>query len=196
MMNNKIINVLMFATGAAVGSVVTWKVLKTKYEQIAQEEINSVKEVYSVRREESEVIEDNSDDEEGDTRVTKEKPSLSEYAAKLEEYKYAHEEAKKGESEQMSFDKPYVISPDEFDENGYETETLYYYTDGVLADELDNVIEDADELIGLDSLNTFGQYEDDSVFVRNDELETDYEILKDCRKYSDVAVKYLHPTED
>ena len=46
-MNCKFINVLMFAAGAAIGSAVTWKVVKTKYERIAQEEIESVKEAYA-----------------------------------------------------------------------------------------------------------------------------------------------------
>lgn len=39
--------ILMFAVGAAVGSAVTWKFVKTKYEQIAQEEIDSVKDEYA-----------------------------------------------------------------------------------------------------------------------------------------------------
>ena len=30
-------NIVIFAVGAAIGSAVTWKLLKTKYEQIAQE---------------------------------------------------------------------------------------------------------------------------------------------------------------
>ena len=46
-MNNKIINVVLFTAGAAIGSVVTWTFIKKKYEQIAQEEIDSVKEEYS-----------------------------------------------------------------------------------------------------------------------------------------------------
>ena len=47
----------------------------------------------------------------------------------------------------------------------------------------DDQIED---LIGEDSLSHFGEYEDDSVFVRNDRLRTDYEILADTRRYGDV----------
>ena len=40
-------NTIIFAVGALVGSAVTWKLLKTKYEQIANEEIASVKETYA-----------------------------------------------------------------------------------------------------------------------------------------------------
>lgn len=46
-MNKKLLSVLMFAVGAAIGSAVTWKVIKTKYEQIADEEIESVREEYA-----------------------------------------------------------------------------------------------------------------------------------------------------
>lgn len=45
-MNKTLCNVLLVTVGAAIGSLVAWKVVKTKYEQIAQEEIDSVKEEY------------------------------------------------------------------------------------------------------------------------------------------------------
>ena len=35
-------------------------------------------------------------------------------------------------------------------------------------------------------MSHFGEYEDDSVFVRNDDRKCDYEILMDQRLYSDV----------
>ena len=84
--------------------------------------------------------------------------------------------------------RPYVISPDEFDENGYQTVSLTYYADGVVEDDFYDVWDDdeIEEKIGRDSLNHFGEYEEDSVFVRNDDNETDYEILRDPRNYSDV----------
>lgn len=46
-MNKTLFGVIAFAAGAAIGSVVTWKVVKTKYEQIADEEIQSVREEYT-----------------------------------------------------------------------------------------------------------------------------------------------------
>ena len=83
---------------------------------------------------------------------------------------------------------PYVISPDEFGGvEEYEKISLSYYADGILADDDDEVMENADEIVGLDSLTHFGEYEDDSVFVRNDVMKCDYEILLDHRNYKDVA---------
>lgn len=92
--------------------------------------------------------------------------------------------------------KPYVISPDEFGEfEDYERISLSYYADQILADEDDEKVEDVDNVVGLESLAHFGEYEDDSVFVRNDRLKCDYEILLDQRTYSDVIKQRPHQTE-
>ena len=45
-MSKSMVNILIFAAGAAVGSLATWKFVETKYKRIAQEEIDSVKEVF------------------------------------------------------------------------------------------------------------------------------------------------------
>ena len=39
--------ILIFAAGVAIGSAVTWKLIKDKYKKLADEEIASVKEVWS-----------------------------------------------------------------------------------------------------------------------------------------------------
>ena len=44
---NKTVNFMIFVVGAAVGSIVTWRYIDKKYEQIAQEEIDSVNEVFA-----------------------------------------------------------------------------------------------------------------------------------------------------
>ena len=87
-------------------------------------------------------------------------------------------------------DKPYIITPEEFSDSDYNTETLSYWADGVVTD-IDNerlTDDQIEDLIGEDSLSHFGEYEDDSVFVRNDRLRTDYEILADTRRYGEVYV--------
>ena len=181
---SKFSNVVVFVVGAAVGSAVTWKLLKTKYEQIAQEEIDSVKEAFSKRftPEDS-----NGPQESGESQMT-----LNEYSEKLKEMKYANdlamaEKEKKGVIVDMNKSEPYVISPEEFGElDDYDAISLNYYADGVLTDDWDNVIEDVDDMVGLDSLNHFGEYEDDSVFVRNERDKADYEILLDTRNFADI----------
>jgi len=65
-----------------------------------------------------------------------------------------------------------------------------------LTDEGYEVIEDADEAVGEESLDHFGEFEDDSVFVRNDLMRCDYEILQDNRTYAEVLKTIPHPTEE
>ena len=69
--------------------------------------------------------------------------------------------------------------------------TLLYYKDHVLTDEDNNIIEDIDDVIGFDSLTRFGEFEDDTVYVRNDKYRVDYEVINDPeRTFSDVFNVY------
>ena len=45
-MNNKITCAIAFILGAGVGSVVAWQLLKTKYEQILDDELEAMEEYY------------------------------------------------------------------------------------------------------------------------------------------------------
>lgn len=175
--------VFIFAAGAVIGSAVTWKLLKDKYAKIAQEEIDSVKEVFSKKKNGPNTIDGVIETKEVKTET------LQSFKDKVQELGYTNysDISKDEEGGSDMIDKPYVIEPEEFGENDYETVSLTYYADGVLADDRDNVVEDVESMVGVESLNHFGEYEDDSVFVRNDRLETDYEILMDLRKFSEVV---------
>ena len=180
-MNSSIKNLFIFAVGAAIGSAVTWKLVKDKYESLANEEIASAYEHMKHSKNIPLFSDDNSEDSETDSHVTLDK--LREYKAIVDKYAAALVE-----EEVNDVEKPYVIKPEEFgDILEYESISLTYYADGVLTDEYDEVIDDVDETVGEESLATFGKYEDSAVFVRNDARKTDYEILLDLRNYSDVV---------
>lgn len=206
-MNTKFINVLMFATGAAIGSVVTWKVVKTKYERIAQEEIDSVKERFSLKYEHTgpaiAEVESVEVTEEGVKATAKwkpyQKPDLFEYAKILSEEGYTkYSEStveEKGGSNSAS--RPYLILPTEFGEmDGYDTISLCWYEDGILADDRGIVIEEVDELIGLDNLKRFGVHEEDAIHVRNDERREDYEVLLSLKEYYNNTFTSLADVDD
>ena len=208
-MNSTLKGVLIFVLGAAAGSLATWKLIEKKYKDIAQEEIDSVKDTFSKmkKNEYPDKLEDypdfeefddsdDSDDEEEEPKPEQKidrnnKPDIVEYAKILSETgytNYAERQDKKEKKgvEPVEDERPYVISPDEFGEkDGYENVTLTYYADGVLTDYFDNVISNVDEVVGFDSLDHFGEYEDDVVFVRNEKMETDYEILRDLRDFNE-----------
>lgn len=195
-----IVKGMIFAAGAAIGSVVTWKVVKTKYEQIAQEEIESVKEAFS----RNEGDEDTVLVPDGIKGVDPDSPSVADeirgiverlgYTAETTEKEESNEEEtlrrisddeeeNKEEEEEDDMEKPYVISPEEFGDCDYITVSLTYYLDGIVTNDQDKIVTNVDELVGNDFADHFGEYEDDSVFVRNDRLGMDFEILKDYRDY-------------
>lgn len=192
--------VVIFIAGAAVGSVVTWKFVKTKYEQIAQEEIDSVKEIFTQRYASDEEL-----DEEVDGQLeissSSETVDIRELAGEIQKRKYTSYSAPDKEVETLFDDdgyvSPYVIAPEDFDElEEYETRSLTHYADGVLADDRGNIIEDVEGAVGKDYASHFGEYEDDSVFIRNDNLKIDYEILAHPGNYSDVVNQTPHSGED
>ena len=184
---SKVTGFAMFAVGAAIGSLVTWKLVKTKYERIAQAEINSVKETFAKRKPMMDTPKPvNTQEQVGNSQSDFEK-----YTSLAKSYNYADEEDEEDEEEEgepdMS-DGPQVISPDEFAQNdSYDIVSLNYYADGVLTDDWDNIIEDPEETVGADIEKHFGEYEEDTVYVINDEHGAYYEICRDLRNYSDVV---------
>lgn len=172
----------IFIAGATVGSVITWKLVKTKYERIAQEEIDSVKEVFSRKG-----VTETADTDIEQTYIN---DSIQKAADISKKFGYSVYSKKEEMEEDDVSKKPYIISPEELGED-YEVESLNLYADGILTDDRDNVIaeDDIEEIVGKDSLTHFGEYEDDSVFVRNEALELDYEILLDTRNYYDIYPK-------
>ena len=195
-MKSILTNIVIFATGAAIGSVVTWNLLKSKYEKIAQEEIDSVKEVYSKKNRSEDICTVDETEEPEEPEEPEDPDELEEYIDLVNNCGYKNY-SRKGGSDQISFEKPYVIPPEEFGECEYETISLTYYADKVLADDMDEIVDDVDDVVGLDSLEHFGEYEEDSVFVRNDGRKCDYEILLDVRRYSDLTNRtHPHQRED
>ena len=67
---------------------------------------------------------------------------------------------------------------------GYTQISLTYFDDGILSDENGVIIDEPEDIVG-DALNHFGEYEEDSVFVRSDPKRCDYEILRDLRSYAE-----------
>lgn len=187
--------VLWFTAGALVGVAASYNHFKTKYERIAQEEIDSVKRAFSAPQQ-SEPVEGNTDDV---CEVEPTPEEVTEYHNIINAHGYdtAGVSTDYAGKEVKGVSRPYVISPADFDTlDDYETYSLTYYADGVLCDEQDNPIEDVESMVGRDSLNHFGEYEDDSVHVRNDAQQCDIEILRDLRNYSDVFRNGPRPDDD
>ena len=184
-MNKNILGVLVFAVGAAMGTAGAVYFLRKKYDGIAQEKIDSVKELYQ-KKEKALEEQEKEKQEEAKEKATKarEKESLTKYASTLDENGYTnYAEKGKGKKKSGSAKKssyPYVINPNVFGEiNEYQTLSFTWYADGTLTDDEDEPMskEAQENMVGSDFMHHFGEYEDDSVFVRNDKLKCDIEIL-------------------
>lgn len=199
--------VIIFATGAVIGSLVAWKFTKTKYEKIMIEEEQSLREYYnkkvkiiedtatdlhdSYQHREDELrknLEEKNNKEQEtvqDTNDVDNKVFFDRYTEILKGYTSSPEEQ---HLDNVTNDKPYVVSPDEFGEaDGYDIITLNYYADGVVADDWNDPIEDIGATIGEDFASHYGEYEEDVVYVRNDRLKVEYEILRSNLRYEDMA---------
>lgn len=93
---------------------------------------------------------------------------------------------------------PFVISralfasdPDEGDL--YNKETLTYYPQQrILLDEDEEVVDDIATVVGWKNLNRFGDQSDDmdTVFVRNQRLDTDYEVVREEDQLPPLHIQY------
>lgn len=190
-------NLLCFVAGATIGSVVTWKLIEKKYKDLADEEIESVIETFKNRK--PRITKDEvKETVEKVINKWKEPKETVEDIVTAEGYSIENEEEIDEDDESnytVNVDNnievitPYVITPEQFGEyNEYGTKTLTYYADNVLTDEVDNPIT-SDEMvtmIGPDALDHFGEYEDDSVYIRDETNEMDYEILKSEKMFSEI----------
>lgn len=188
-MNKAIIGFLAFAAGAGAGILATQQYFKKKYEQIAQEEIDSIKEKYSKKNDDPCEADDDTP-----TPDDFDEEDHAEYESILSENGYTnYSRIVEAKDKAYSTVEPYVIRPEEFGEDDVYTQiSLIFYADGVLADDNDDAISDIDDIVGEDSLTHFGEYEDDSVYVRNERLKADYEILLSEKTYEEVYAN-KHP---
>lgn len=200
---------LLLAIGGAAGFLVSTLVYKKKYQKKADEEIESVKKVYAKHFGAKLEGEDKPKHEESPEKPFMSKTSLDaaepssvkkyiDYAGTYKSADPVVHDSKPSEpavkkaapisnAKAAKPKKIVILTPEEFRESSNPTSTLFYYRDGVLADDDYNIIKRPEEKIGPEALKTFGRYEDDAVYVRNEDEGVDYEILLDNRNYIDVS---------
>ena len=204
---------LIFAAGLAVGAVAGAVIVKNKVLADAKAEIEEVREYYRESRgQKDEHVEEVKEVKE----VEKKEYELKDIQIK-DEPKTEKEHTNYSQITKMytsknecqtpttyepynsttMYDDPFVIDPSEFGENPeYDTETLTYFADGVLVDDVDDVIEEPDIVVGLENLKVFEEFGATTVYVRNDIYKTDYEIIRDDWNYSDLKEPVEPPVKE
>lgn len=191
---------MWFSIGALVGTVVTITVLKNKYEAILQEELDSIMQVMTRNRTKGTPCEEKKE------KVIPIKNRTNEsYSAEKD---YEGHESKVVQTTDKTFKKIvkeydrvnpplsvmaeeqspteedkdiYIISEDEFcmGKEDFDQETMMYYEDGVVLDESEDIVDDLENVIGLEAFSTFQNCPEETViFVRNEGLSIDYEIIR------------------
>ena len=174
----------IFAAGVVAGAVAGAYLVKDKVMADAKQEIEEVREYYKSKKEtkKEETVEEQPVEE-----VKEEK----EYKTIVENSGYVnYNKPEQLTQHSVLEDEPYSIDPEEFgdkEEEGWDTMTLTYFADGVLTDDVDEVVEQPEVVVGLDNLKIFEEFPDATcVYVRNETWRTDFEILKDDWKWSDL----------
>ena len=174
----------IFAAGVVAGAVAGVYLVKDKIMADAKQEIEEVREYYKSKKEskKEETVEEQPVEE------VKEEKEYEEIVVNSGYVNYNKPEQITQHS--VLEDEPYSIDPEEFgdkEEEGWDTMVLTYYADGVLVDDVDEIVEQPDVVVGLDNLRIFEEFPDATcVYVRNETWRTDFEILRDDWKWSDL----------
>lgn len=191
---------LIFAAGLAVGAVAGAVIVKNKVLADAKAEIEEVREYYRESRgQKDEHVEEVKEVEKKEYELKdiqiKDEPKTEKEHTNYNQIAKMY--TSKNEFQTPMYDDPFVIDPSEFGENPeYDTETLTYFADGVLVDDVDDVIEEPDIVVGLENLKVFEEFGATSVYVRNDIYKTDYEIIRDDWNYSDLKEPVEPPVKE
>lgn len=204
---SKISTTLALIAGIAIGGASAWYVAKARYEEMLEEDVSSTKQAFHAKEKalaeeianlkgQIALLQGESVDEPKEAGASptvlasnknQEKGDINAYAQQVQHINNYTQRTKAPmpKTPERDVEAPYVISPDEFGElDGYTLISLTYFDDGILSDEKGVIIEDPEEIVG-DALEHFGEYEEDSVFVRSDPKRCDYEILRDLRSYAE-----------
>lgn len=181
-----VVGALSFLIGGSAGACIGFLIGKHKYEAKADNEIAKIRNLYldhftqkNNENDPEKEISSSNETPEAEAVIKTEKDAI-EYSKKYRSDNFEAENVKDVSTLEINNDKYkhiIIISPDEFHTSEYECKTLWYYADKVLADEDNNVIHVPEEVIGDEALSSFGRYEDDCVYVRDDRLKVDYEII-------------------
>lgn len=152
---------MAFVIGLSVGAIGSWCYFKNYYFGPVEEPEDDD------NPKNDDISETDKMDEDHDEAPVSEK---TEYHKAVE--RYTKEPEEKG---------PYVISREEFNDGTMPCHVTYsYFEDGILTDEYNVIVEDADEALGEEFVNHF---DEDLVYIRNEKRKCDYEILREGFTY-------------
>jgi len=199
---NMVERLSIFAAGAVVGVLAAKTYFSTKYKQQAEEEIRQMRDYIQkkeaqIKAEVEEKEETSSPDNFASLAKDEEaKSAYFKYATTTpitdiskEDFEEMKERLAGSEHPEEEHDEPYILTVEEFEDGkpGYDSIGLSYYRgDDSLVDDAEELV-DVDETVGEENLDAFRRSDADSIYIRNDRIGVDYEIIAiDGNFYDDI----------
>ena len=187
-------NILALIAGIGIGVAISWTYNKNKYEEMVQEEVESLRESKKEKVTQETMWKESMEAKKGknvDTNSQKEKEEFDKQlddVKKIIDYNNYSQNPEAEEDKEIGDDKLMtIIKPDDFaDQIGYDTDSFYIFADNIVTDENNEVITNVKETLGFTAeeiRNQFGVYENDAVYIRNPKLNMDYEVLRELETY-------------
>ena len=197
-------SILIFLLGAVTGSGTTYLVMKKHEDKMIEKRVTK-----AILKEEStkkqgiveEPAEVENPEKEEIVEEEKDEPDLTIYKQVLEKKDYTkaatsekvttmtdviEEETDKLVKKAKKTKVPKKVTQDEFDSTAEsERMTLYFYADGVLADDEDNVYDPVETMGATNFKNFKSTY--DTVYIFNYATSMMYEVMPSNSKYSDIV---------
>lgn len=200
--------IVTFLAGSAIGYLVARKRLQKEFEERLAQEVQSTRDFYAMLRKKEnyktpeEAAKDLSPEAVEAVKamvnyqgisVKQDDPEQAEAAKQLVENIFtktsASEHVSAEDKRNRTEEAPYILDRDEYMENetNYTQSSVTWFAgDSVLIDEREDVIDDVDMTVGERNLVRFGYGSGDPnvLYVRNDMLHIEFEILFSEGKYS------------
>ncbi len=196
-MNKIFIGIGCFVAGLIVGSIGSIQLTKKSIKQASQEEITKIRNLYFGDKENQ-----NEKQEKEMSKVNRTSSTIDKFDAKTEaQYEKYSAQYSGDKKRRKTGTKPYVITEEEYINSENDQKGLYYFSDGVLADEDYNVIPNVEEIVGNANLMKFGENDNDPyvIYIRNEKYGIDYEVALQEQEFAEAAPKGTvrqHPVED
>jgi len=182
-MNETTTRLLIFSAGCLAGLATSFAILKRRFDTLLAEEVSeekkSCEEATEMLRKELDRF----------TNSEEKKPKPFSQLAESLSVPFKELAKELGVEE----DTIYPITADEYGEQGYEQERLYYYAaDETLTDKDDSVMDPDDSNVGEDAIDIFIYTDTETCYIRNNETKTDYEIIKVDGSYASYESEGLY----
>lgn len=174
---------LYFFAGIGAGAYIGYTIAKKKYENLADEEVASVKEAYENKYREEKVKEKIDKVATMAEDIAKDNNYIPTEVNIVDEDDVFEDDFPKEERAE----KPYIIDVHDYEDfyHGFEKTCVTYYAgnDVLINDEMEEI--DVDSHIGLGNVNHLLEQESVTAFIRNERLGTDFEVLFEDGEYTD-----------